>query len=87
MKKIEIDEKDMQDLRLCFQTINTANDMLDRNPGFNKLNAEQLRGYLTGICQVLIEARVILHNLRITLSEKYDVDYNFMFDGKNIIAN
>jgi len=84
-KFIEIEDKDRQDLRICFQTINIANDMLDKNSGFNLLDEQQLREYLSGICEVLISARVTLHNLRKLMSEKYDVDYDFSFDGERII--
>lgn len=87
MKKIKLEEKDRQDLRLCFQTINTANEMLDKNPGFSLLSEDQMKDYLSGICEVLIGARISLHSLRKELSEKYDIDYNFMFDGEQIILD
>ena len=85
MTKIKIEDKDRQDLRICFQTINTANEMLDRNPGFSLLTESQMKDYLSGICEVLIGAKLTLHSLRKSMSEKYNIDYNFMFDGENII--
>lgn len=85
MKKVEIEEKDKLDLRICFQTINTANEMLDRNPGFSLLTEKQMADFLSGTCEVLISARVALHRLRKELAEKYNIDYNFMFDGEHII--
>jgi hypothetical protein len=85
MKRLDIDEKDMLDLRICFQTINTANEMLDRNPGFSLLTEKQMSEFLSGVCEVLISAKVSLHKLRKELSEKYKIDYDFMFDGEHII--
>lgn len=84
-KTIEIEDRDRQDLRLCFQTINMARDMIDKNPGFSLLTEDQLRDYLSGLCDVLIGARITLHSLRKEIAKKYNIDYNFMFDGENII--
>lgn len=89
---IKIDENDRLDLNLAVAVRNTALDALsvvntaDRIADFEHLDNEELKDYFSGICDAFIDAELTMHDLRKTISKKYNVPYDFVSNDGEIFT-
>lgn len=82
---IDFTDDDKLESEFVISYINTVYNYLN-NPGFDSNTSKEIAmDYIKGICLALMDAKDKEFDWRMSMSHKYDIPYNFIYRGGNIL--